>query len=77
MSLGNINSFTYDTNGNRLTRTVTRTKADGSKETLTTQYQYDVDNRLTKTTNPDFTFTQTVYNSIGKSRQFWSERLFS
>jgi RHS repeat-associated protein len=65
-ALGNVSSFTYDANGNKLTQAVTRTKADGTTETLTTQYQYDVDNRLVKTINPDNTFTQTVYNSIGK-----------
>jgi RHS repeat-associated protein len=66
-ALGNISNFTYDANGNKLTQSVTRTKADGTKETLTTQYQYDNDNRLTKSINPDSTFTQTVYTVIGKS----------
>jgi RHS repeat-associated protein len=65
-ALGNVSNYTYDANGNKLTQAVTRTKADGTTETLTTQYQYDVDNRLVKTTNPDGTFTQTVYNAIGK-----------
>jgi RHS repeat-associated protein len=65
-TLGNTISFTYDTNGNRLTQSITRTKADGTTETLTTQYQYDVDNRLVKTANPNGTFTQTAYNPIGK-----------
>lgn len=65
-ALGNISSFTYDANGNKLSQAVTRTKGDGTTETLTTQYQYDVDNHLIKTTNPDSTFTQTAYNPIGK-----------
>ena len=65
-ALGNVSSFTYDANGNKLTQMVTRTKADGTKETLTTLYQYDASNRLLKTTYPDGTSTQLVYNSIGK-----------
>jgi RHS repeat-associated protein/uncharacterized repeat protein (TIGR01451 family) len=65
-ALNNSTAFTYDTNGNRLSQAVTRTKSDGTKETLTTQYQYDANGRLTKTINPDSTFTQTVYNSLGK-----------
>ena len=65
-ALGNVSTFTYDANGNKLTQAVKRTRADGTVETLTTQYQYDADNRLLKTINPDNTFTQTVYNAIGK-----------
>jgi RHS repeat-associated protein len=65
-ALGNVSNFTYDANNNKLTQAVTRTRADGTKETLTTQYQYDANNRLTKTINPDATATQMVYNSIGK-----------
>jgi RHS repeat-associated protein len=64
--LGNISSFTYDANGNKLTQAVTRTKADGTTESLSTQYQYDGNNRLVKTTYPNGTFTQTAYNAIGK-----------
>jgi RHS repeat-associated protein len=63
--LNNVNTFTYDSNGNRLTQAVTRTRADGTKETLTTKYQYDNDNRLIQTTNPDNTFTQIAYNVVG------------
>src|SRR6185312_1512045 len=56
-ALLNATTFTYDANGNKLTQAATRTKADGTKETLTTSYTYDGDNRLTRTTNPDLTFT--------------------
>ncbi|HEY6248722.1 MAG TPA: RHS repeat-associated core domain-containing protein [Candidatus Angelobacter sp.] len=65
-ALNNVSSFTYDANGNKLTQAVTRTRADGTKETLNTQYQYDGNNRLVKTIYPDSSTTQTVYNSIGK-----------
>ena len=65
-ALNNVTNFTYDANGNRLTQAVTRTKSDGTKETLTTSYVYDADNRVTITTNPDQTVTRVAYNSIGK-----------
>jgi RHS repeat-associated protein len=62
---GVTTTYTYDANNNRLSQTVTRTTSSGS-QTLTTQYQYDAMNRLVKTTLPDGSSTQTVYNSIGK-----------
>ena len=65
-ALGNVTSFTYDGNGNRLSRTVKRTRSDGILETLTTQYQYDGANRLTVTTNPDGTTVKIAYTSFGK-----------
>ena len=65
-ALNHVTSFTYDANGNRLTQVVRRTKSDGTLETLTTSYQYDGDNRVIKTTNPDQTLTRVVYNAIGK-----------
>ena len=65
-ALGNPTTYTYDANGNKLTQSVTRTKYDGTKETLTTQYQYDGNGRLTKTIYPDLTFTQIQYNALGK-----------
>ncbi len=65
-ALGNHTTFTYDNNGNKLTQAVTRTLADGAKETLTTKYFYDDSNRRIKTVFPDGTFTQIHYNAIGK-----------
>jgi RHS repeat-associated protein len=65
-ALNNVTSFTYDANGNKLTQAVTRTRSDGTLETLTTSFVYDGDNRVTKTTNPDGTFTRVLYNAIGK-----------
>lgn len=65
-ALNNVTNFTYDGNGNRLTQAVTRTKSDGTKETLSTSYIYDANNRVTTTTNPDSTTTSVAYNSIGK-----------
>lgn len=65
-AFGNVSNFSYDANGNQLTQIVTRTKADGTKEALATQYQYDGNNRLVKTINPDGSTTQTTYNAFGQ-----------
>ena len=65
-ALGHISTHTYDANGNRKTSTVTRTKPGGGTETLTTVYTYDNLNRVTRSTYPDGTFTETIYNKIGK-----------
>ena len=65
-ALGNVSKYSYDGNNNKLSQAVTRTLANGTKQTLTTKYQYDSNNRLTQTTMPDGTYTQTQYNSIGK-----------
>ena len=59
-------SFTYDTNGNQLTQTVVRTLPDSSTENILTTFEYDNENRLTKTIFNDSTFTETTYNAIGK-----------
>ena len=64
--LGNVTTYSYDNNGNRLSKTTTRTTSTGAVETLTTSYQYDRLNRLVKTTHPDGSVTETAYNSIGK-----------
>jgi RHS repeat-associated protein len=72
-ALGNVTDFTYDAAGNRLSQSVVRTRADGTTETLTTQYQYDGDNRLVKTTNPDGSTTRIVYNAIGKQSDTFDE----
>ena len=65
-ALGHTTTWTYDSNGNRLTQSVTRTKADGSTSGEATAYSYDSENRLTQTTFADGTFSQTAYNAFGK-----------
>src|SRR5271166_1076897 len=65
-TLGNVTSFTYDANNNALTKAVARTKSDGTQETLTTQYQYDAQNHLVKTINPDGSSSQVLYNVLGQ-----------
>jgi RHS repeat-associated protein len=64
--LGDLKTYTYDANGNLLSQAVTRTKSDGTHETLTTQYKYDALNRLIRTTYPDGSVTQTQFNSLGQ-----------
>ena len=64
--LGHVSTFTYNAGGDQLSRTLTRTKADGTVETLTTLFDYDANGRLTKATNPDGTFARVSYNSLSK-----------
>ncbi len=64
--LGGVTTYTYDANGNRASQSITRTTSAGATETLTTQFQYDRLNRLTKTTYPDGSTIQVEYNSIGQ-----------
>lgn len=65
-ALGRETTFTYDNNGNRKSQTVKRTNALGQIETITTNYEYDKLNRLTKTIFADGSFTKVEYNSIGQ-----------
>jgi RHS repeat-associated protein len=64
---GTVSSYGYDGNGNRTSQSVTRTLSDGvTKQTLTTGYTYDGNGKLLKTTYPDNSTTQTVYNILGQ-----------
>lgn len=63
---GSTTVYDYDAAGNRKSQKVTRTKADGTAETLTTSFEYDRENRLVKTLYPDGTFTTVAYNELGK-----------
>ncbi|WP_159434959.1 tandem-95 repeat protein [Rubritalea squalenifaciens] len=62
-------SYTYDDNGNRLTTTTTRTKQDGTVDTLVTSFTYDAENRVRVTTLPDGSTTEVIYNSFGKQQK--------
>ena len=64
-ALGNATTYTYDANGNRLSESRTRT-VDGTPETLVTTFEYDGNNRLVQTTQPDGSTTRTEYNALGK-----------
>jgi RHS repeat-associated protein len=62
-----VTSYSYDANGNRQSQSVTRTLSDGvTHQTLTTNYAYDGNNHLTKTTYPDGSTSQVVYNTLGQ-----------
>ena len=63
---GVATTYTNDANGNRLSSSTTRTKSDGSTETLTTFYQYDAANHLVQTTNPDGSTIVNTYNAAGQ-----------
>ncbi len=65
-ALGAVTTSTYDANGNRLTQSVTRTLSGGGTQTLLTSFVYDNLSRLTRTTFPDGSSTQTIYNSLGQ-----------
>lgn len=64
-SLGNVTNFTFDDNGNELTRSVTRTVA-GVPRTETTTRVYDAENRVTEETDPTGAVRRTTYNGAGK-----------
>ena len=64
-------SFMYDSRGNQVTRVQVRSLYDNTgqpygTEALTNRYEYDLENRLIKTVNPDDTTSETVYNAAGK-----------
>ncbi len=65
-ALGTVTTSTYDANGNRLTQSVTRTLPGGGTQRLVSSFTYDNLNRLTRTTFPDGSSTQTIYNSLGQ-----------
>jgi YD repeat-containing protein len=65
---GNETTFAYDSNGNRSSQTVKRTNAQGQIETITTSFEYDNTNRLTKTIFADGTFTEFEYNALGQQK---------
>jgi RHS repeat-associated protein len=63
---GDVTTYSYDADGNRLSQTITRTRADGTQEEVKTSYEYDRENRPTKTIYPDGTTASVVYNEQGK-----------
>ncbi len=65
-ALGHETVSTHDAAGNRLTERRTRTRADGTPETLVTGYTYDALDRLTTVTAADGSTTSTIYNLLGK-----------
>lgn len=58
-------TYTYDSNGNRRTDSVERT-IEGNLVTLTTTYEYDASNRVTRVTDPHGRVSRTDYNDAGQ-----------
>jgi RHS repeat-associated protein len=67
-ALGYAATFAYDANGNRKSETRTRTGAQGQAETITTSFEYDNLNRLTKTVYADGTSGSVEYNEAGQQK---------
>jgi RHS repeat-associated protein len=63
---GHLTTYAYDANRNTTSQVTTRTKSDGTIETLTTGFTYDANSRLTVTTYPNGSTSQTSYNAIGE-----------
>ncbi len=57
--------YLYDGNNNRIESKVVRSKPLPSVE-IVTRYEYDSQNRLVSTINPDTTSTRTVYDDAGR-----------
>ncbi len=68
-ALGQITRFVYDGAGNQIRQEVTRTRADGIRETLVTQTLYDGQKRVVQVINPDGSTSGTSYSSQGKPSQ--------
>ncbi|MDX2109157.1 MAG: PKD domain-containing protein [Verrucomicrobiota bacterium] len=64
--LGHVITHTYDANGNRITSSTMRTKSDGSRESVTTQFVYDRANRLISTIDPSGHAEGMVYDGNDK-----------
>jgi RHS repeat-associated protein len=64
---GNTTTYAYDARGNVATETRRVAKPDLSGvENLVTSYEYDAEDRVIKTTQPDGIVTNTEYNANGK-----------
>ena len=64
-ALGSVTSYTFDDNGNELTRSVTRT-VGGTPRTETTTWVYDGSNRVIQETDPTGAVRKATYNGAGK-----------
>jgi RHS repeat-associated protein len=67
---GNTVSYQYDANGNYKTRdTQTVTQVDGTNQTISTQYAYDVYGNVTQLIDPNNNPTTFVYDTKGNLRR--------
>lgn len=58
-------TYTYDTNGNRLSETLYRTEG-GVERSYTTSYSHDPRNRVIAVTDPLGNVSRTEYNALGR-----------
>lgn len=65
-ALGHVATYAYDLRGNRTSETRTRTRGDGTTETLVTTFAYDDAGRLLATTAPDGSTTASEYDALGQ-----------
>jgi RHS repeat-associated protein len=63
--VGSVVNYTFDTNGNELTRSTTRTVA-GTPRVETTTRVYDSENRVTQDTDPTGAVRRMSYNAAGQ-----------
>jgi RHS repeat-associated protein len=65
-AFGHLTTYTYGALGTRKSQTTTRTLPDGTTETLTTNFEYDHEGRLTKTIYADNSTTKIEYDESGQ-----------
>ena len=58
-------TFTYDGEGNAVSKTLTRSGENGANKVLTETYQYDAYGNVTRTVYPDGTFVEMEYDVVG------------
>jgi RHS repeat-associated protein len=72
-ALGHATTYTYNANGDRLSESTTRTLPGGGVETLTRTHAYDRNGRLSRTTDPDGSFTRSVYDALGRRSESYDK----
>ena len=63
---GNATNYTYNRRGDKLSETRSRTKADGTIETLVSRWTYDNEGRMTSTTDPLGRVSTYEYDKLGR-----------
>ena len=63
---GNATNYTYNRRGDKLSETRSRTKVDGTIETLVSRWTYDNEGRMTSTTDPLGRVSTYEYDKLGR-----------
>ena len=63
---GNATNYRYNRRGDKLSETRSRTKADGTIETLVSRWTYDNEGRMTSTTDPLGRVSTYEYDKLGR-----------